>query len=351
MAILQKRSRKWLLTINNPQLLDENIYLFKNLCRYIEKEIKPDYYCYSFERGTKEGTLHIHIFLYFNNARTGSSLKKKFPTAHIDLCRGTIKQNRNYVFKENLSDVNGDKADTKLEGMQYESRECPEEKQGKRTDLECIKDFLSAGMKPKEILAVDLKYYRYETIIRKAYFDMRCRATPIKRNVNVIVHIGETGSGKSNNVIALPENETYFYTDYSAGGMDMYNGEKILFMDEFRAQIPYNQLLLILDGYKVPIHARYNNVYSLWDEVHITSVIPPEDWYKNDNVRDTYEQLKRRIKTIVFHWSDETGFHSYEKNMAEYTTYEELEKEAKNILDPLPEEVKEQNLFDFLPFD
>lgn len=331
---LNKRSRKWMVTINNPQTLDESVYAFDKLSLYINKEINCDYYCYSYEEGIKEHTLHIHIFLYFKNARSGNSIKKVFPTAHLDMCKGTNKQIRDYVFKENLSDMNGDKADTRIDGMQFESGECPAEKQGKRSDIDCIRGLLAEGKSPKEILELDFKFYKYEMMIKKAYFDRRYRETPIKRDVKVIVHIGESGSGKSHVVTTLSENETYIYADYSTGGMDFYNGEKILFMDEFRGQIPYNQLLLMLDGYKVPIHARYSNVYSLWDEVHITSVIPPDEWYKNDNIRDTYEQLKRRIDTIVFHWKNDWGFHAYDKDMASYTTYEALEKEAKTNTNP-----------------
>ena len=58
----------------------------------------------------------------------------------------------------------------------------------------------------------------------------------------------------------------------------------------------------MLDGYKVPIHARYANVLSVWNDVHITSVIPIEEWYHNKNIRDTFEQLKRRISYITYHY-------------------------------------------------
>lgn len=88
-----------------------------------------------------------------------------------------------------------------------------------------------------------------------------------------------------------------------------------------------------MDGYRVQVHARYTNAFSLWNEVHITSVIPPCEWYHNDNIRDTYEQLKRRISKIVFHWKDENGkYYSYEKDMREYSNYEQLEKEAKETI-------------------
>ncbi len=351
---LSKKSRKMLVTINNPTIGCDELHSF------IEKHIKGSsyYYCYSYEVGLKGQTLHVHIFLCFDNPRYGNTIKKIFPTAHIDYCNGTNQSVRDYVFKEGKW-KGSQKEDTKLDDTQWENKTCPVELgQGNRTDMDFIQELLAEGKKPKEILAMDFKYYRYENLIRKAYFDKRAAETAIKRNVNVIIHIGESGSGKSHAVTDMDEADTYIYADYSAGGMDFYNGESVLFMDEFRGQIPYNQLLLLLDGYKVPIHARYNNVYSLWNEVHITSVIAVEDWYKNDNIRDTFEQLKRRIDTVAFHWKENEKYYSYEKDMAEYTCYADLEKEAKESL--FNSDVKYGgvgNLFEYLndieglPFD
>ena len=97
---------------------------------------------------------------------------------------------------------------------------------------------------------------------------------------------------------AEPES-VYLMNDYSGGGLDLYQGEKILFMDEFRGQVRYSTLLNMLDGYRTQVHCRYNNVYALWTEVHITSVLPPEMVYnrmvtENKEV-DTIQQLLRRL--------------------------------------------------------
>lgn len=387
---LSKKARKMLLTINNPNkdgtipsgaLFNDNAlldclngneqakaYIVDNIKEYIDnsdiiKGKTNTYYCFSLEVGETGQTPHIHIFFNFENPRFGNKIKKVFPTAHIDYCSGSSKDVRNYVFK--CGKWEGDKKeDTRIDNTQYENRDLPEEKgQGERTDLEVIKELIDSGLNPQQILDINPNYYRYETIIRKMYFDKRKKETPVKRDIEVIVHIGVSRSGKSHAMTTIPESDMFIATDYSSALLDNYCGEPVLFMDEFRGQIPYNQLLTILDGYKVPCHARYDNVTSLWSTIHMTSVIPPEEWYNNDNIRDTYEQLKLRITKVVFHLmydkrnnvyipdkvaflkesknsKDDIGYTEYMVDCEQYTTYADLEKEAllacKILLTPPP---------------
>ena len=124
----------------------------------------------------------------------------------------------------------------------------------------------------------------------------------------------------------------------------------------------------MLNGYTHDVHARYNNKYMLWDTVHITSVIPMEQWYNNDNIRDTYEQLQRRVSEVVFHFMPYHGtyipdkiqflrdygqevekdieYHEYAIEGYKYTKYEDLEKEALEYFNIKPaREVTLLNLY------
>ncbi len=69
------RSRHWCFTINNHTV--ENIDTVKGT---FEK------YIFQSEEGD-EGTPHLQGYGYFKNARTFKSVKKKLPTAHIEVCR------------------------------------------------------------------------------------------------------------------------------------------------------------------------------------------------------------------------------------------------------------------------
>lgn len=352
---LDRKAYKMQLTINNPQKENttpqgKGLNTVEDVKNYIDTTKKltdGDYYCLSFEIGLKEATPHIHIFFSFKNQRYGNTFKKLFPTAHIEYCGGSNQENRDYIYKTGKWEGN-EKEDTRIEGMQYENRELPEEKgQGSRTDLEYMKELIDKGMTPTQILELEPNFYSREAILKKMFFDKRKKETPIKRHVEVIIHTGIAGSGKSHVMTTIPEDTICIVTDYSTGLFDMYEGQEHLFMDEFRGQIPYNQLLTVLDGYKVPVHARFTNVLSLWNTVHITSVIPFEEWYQNDNIRDTFEQLKRRISKITYHYITHNGilitnidkffakyskseiqYHEYTIDAARYTSYEDLEKEA-----------------------
>lgn len=372
---LSKKCRKMLLTINNPQAPgtrpDDGVLIpsavldgalngdadagksaIALVMNYIDNStiIKGKtnaYYCFSLEVGGREHTPHIHIFFCFENPRYGNKIKQIFPTAHIDYCNGTNTSIRDYVYKTGKWE-DTEKEDTRINGTQYENGELPEEKgQGERTDLEYIKELIDNGYTPSRILDINPSFWTREDIVRKMYFEKRRKETPIKRDIEVIVHTGISGSGKSNVMTTIDEDNFCLVTDYTTGLFDKYEGQEYLFMDEFRGQIPYNQLLTITDGYKVPVHARYTNVLSLWNYIHITSVIPIEEWYQNDNIRDTFEQLKRRVSKVVYHYitcdgvfipdkikflatheEDEIQYHEYAVSAKHYSSYDDLEKEA-----------------------
>lgn len=372
---LSKKSRKMLLTINNPYK-DGTIPCNKALVpldmlqaaygghegakqavieairNYIDnsdiiKGKTETYYCFSVEVGDKGNTPHVHIFFCFSNPRIGNKIKQIFPTAHIDYCNGSNQSCRDYVFKIGKWE-NSDKEETRISGTQWENGTLPEEKgRGERTDLEMIKDLIDNGMKPTQIFEINPNFYRWDRYVVKMFYDKRCKETPIERDVNVVVHLGVSGSGKTYVLHNFDENELFIGTDYTAALFDKYMGEDTLFLDEFRGQIPYNQLLTVINGYKVPVHARYDDVVSLWNNVHLTSVIPMEEWYSNDNIRDTYVQLKRRVSKVTYHFmtcggvyipdkleflrthdKSEIEYHTYTVDSARYDGYEALEKEA-----------------------
>ena len=156
--------------------------------------------------------------------------------------------------------------------------------------------------------------------------------------------ISVSASAAKQMVDEFGEESLYMVNDYSSGGMDAYMGQRVLFLDEFRGQIPYHVVLSWLDGYKVQVHARYSNVLALWDEVHISSVVPPEKVYEvmvfNNRDVDSAKQLFRRVNSIIYHWKNDEGFHQYELAGKDYRNLEDLRCRALGVYDdfqPLPE--------------
>ena len=89
------QSRKWLLTINNP--LDHGMTHDEIIDR--AQKFNPDYVCLADEIGAS-GTLHTHVYLYSSSPMRFGTVKKRFPTAHIDKATGTSKEIRDYVCKQ-----------------------------------------------------------------------------------------------------------------------------------------------------------------------------------------------------------------------------------------------------------
>lgn len=337
-------SRCWQLTFNNPL---EHGWSHEQIKEVLAGFPTITYWCMSDEKGLDKETPHTHLYINLSpsNCRF-STLKNKFPTAHLEKAMGTPKQNRDYVAKEGKWKTNP-KGETSIPGTYEEWGELPEEPaQSARSDLQEIGDLVERGLTPTEIMAINFSYRRYERLIRSAFFEKRKRETPPIREVKIHYLVGEAGSGKSFTYVKLCEEQdeenVFLVTDYDGGGWDIYCGEPILFMDEYKGQLPFSTLLTLTDVYKAQIHARYSNVVALWQEVYITSVFPPEELYQKMVAedlrgRDKQQQLLRRITDITYCWKNSRSeYRRHTIPMTEYTNYDELREKAK-----MPEWVRE----------
>lgn len=74
----QKRSRQWFFTINHYD--SSHIQKFRNI-------LGEKYVTFQTEIGSKSKIPHIHAIVCFRNQRTGGSLKKQWPTAHLEVVK------------------------------------------------------------------------------------------------------------------------------------------------------------------------------------------------------------------------------------------------------------------------
>jgi hypothetical protein len=283
-----------------------------------------------------DGLKHLHAVLEDTITMRLSKIQKIFPKMHIEATKGNKEQAENYINKRPPFDEQG-------EQVLYTTRHGDiKGRQGQRRDLDIIEELIIQGMTPNEIMDLSISYRKHEKIIRDAYYRKRAKETPVKRDIKVFWHCGEAGTGKSHTFVQLAEchgeDNIYFVGEYERG-FDKYNGEPILILDEFRGQIKYENLLIMLGGYKTQTYARYTNVVGLWDEIHITSVFAPDILYesmiKSYRTVDTFEQLKRRISTIVYHYQDANGeFCTFEMPMSKYKNFAQLKKLIENTLIP-----------------
>lgn len=281
---------------------------------------------------SEDGLEHIHAVFEDMTAFRFTALKKLFPCAHIEATKGNKKQAEDYINKVGQFSEKGEVIIAKFQHGDIKGR------QGQKFDLTEADKFLSAGYTPREIFELDIKYRRYEKIIKDAYFARLVNKSDLVRNVYVEWHFGKTGTGKSHTYVDLCEiygkDDVYVVTDYESGFLDNYCGQKVLFLDEFRSQIRYSKLLSMLDSYTREFHARYSNIVGLWTFVYIASPYAPEQCYKSlvdlseDRRIDAVEQLMRRIDKIVYHYKDCDKYKFYDFERDEYIS---AEAAARNI--------------------
>ena len=206
-----------------------------------------------------------------------------------------------------------------------------------------IDEMLSSGMRPDEIMEKSIVFRQFESLIRKQFFAQRKAETDIERSLSFIYHVGASGCGKSYTYIKLARehgaDQVYMTADFSnraTATFDFYSGEKYVVLDEVKPDsIPYGMLLTLTDKYLQPIHCRYANCWSVYSELHLTSILPPEELFNSmvassDRNKDPITQLLRRITKIIYHYKDNAGnYCTYEISGSEYINYEDLCKRAE----------------------
>lgn len=289
-----KRSRKWLITQNNPDKYNLN----HNFIMIILSSLNPDYACMCDEIG-EEGTYHTHIFIQFKNARSFSKIKEAFPFAHIDKVLGSSQENRDYIRKEGKY-LNSDKKETNLIDTFKEFGEMIPEKQGKRNDLEDILYMIKEGSDEIEIIE------KHPSFMNNLGSYDRVKGLYVKeesskwRFLEITYIYGDTGSGKTRYIYDTFGIDNVFRVTNYNHPFDKYDYEDVIVFDEFRSSIPLSDMLVYLDGHPVPLPCRYNDKYANYTKVFIISNIPLKMQYYMENIDlETKRAFERRINKVI----------------------------------------------------
>ncbi len=307
---MDKQSRKYQLTINNPQ--DKGLD-HEAIKEKLKQLTACSYFCMADEIGLETQTPHTHLFITLRNSTRFSRLKRLFPDAHIEAAKGTVQENRAYVEKSGKW-AKDEKADTSVPGTFEESGEPPEEPgQGARSDIAEIYRQIDEGMTNAEIMAANpdsAKYIHYMDKVRQDILEARYRDQ--WRDLDVTYIWGPTGTGKTRGVLEkFGYSNCYRVTDYTHP-FDRYNQEAVLCLDEFRSSLLIGDMLDYLDGYPLALPARYANRQACYEIVYIISNIDLSAQYPNVQVDEpeTWKAFLRRIhKVIEFHKDGSTVDH------------------------------------------
>ena len=291
------QSRKWLLTFNNPEKYG---FDHDNIKAALSKIKDVTYWCMCDEVG-KEGTYHTHLFIFRKNTMRFSMIKNRFPTAHIDYCRGSTQENRDYIRKEGKHRET-DKEDTNLPNTFEEFGECPREEQGKRSDLTELYGMIKDGMTNYDILERNPGYMLRlddieicRQILRQEEFKNTFR------EIKTEYWFGQTGRGKTRTVMEkFGYDKVYRVTDYFHP-FDNYKGQDVMVFDEFRSSMKIQDMLNYLDGYPLDLPCRYNNKTACYTKVFIISNISLKEQYIDiqRNYQETWQAFLRRIHGVT----------------------------------------------------
>lgn len=328
------RSRKYLLTINNPDKHKDCDH--KSILKKARK-FQIVYAAMCDETGGRENTYHTHVYLHYENAIKFSTIKELFPSANIATVRGSAIQNRHYLLKdlpEHNKKADGsycykDSTGNEHSGTNHtdtfeEFGECPIEHQGKRNDLEHMYELVKDGYTNAEILelcgAVAIKHIDKINKLRHDYLVDKYTGT---RRLNLKVHYitGKTGTGKSRDILnEYGDENCYRVTDYKHP-FDSYQTNSVIIFEEFRSSLKSQDMLNYLDIYPVILPARYSPKVGCFTTVFIVSNWDFEQQYnelqKILEQQSTYEAWVRRFNGYVKEYYAD-GKYIYYPTMQDY---------------------------------
>lgn len=265
------RFRGFTFTINNWD--ESDVEFLTNLynggtVRYLVfgKEIAPS-----------TGTPHLQGYIYFMNPRTFNGVKKMFKPNHIEVAR-TIEAAANYC---------------KEDGDYTEFGDLPE--QGKRNDIELIKEMVKNGASKQDIYDVSSNWQTYR--MGEKGIELRKGA---KRNWKTEVYWfwGATGTGKSRRAFDEAPDAWVSGNIVNNFVFDGYNGEEDVILDDLRPnQMKFQELLRVFDRYPFRVRVLGGSREFVAKRIFVTTTKPPSLFYENRTDEDIM-QLIRRIEVV-----------------------------------------------------
>lgn len=224
------------------------------------------------------GTPHAHFFIYFIHAigikganfRIHKYIKKAADIKPLWNTEGW----RTYIKKDTIYDSWGE-----------------EPNQGKRSDINDVRDMIKNGAGMKEITEKARSYQSMK--MAELYFKYH---EPVRNwKTQVWWFWGPTGSGKSK--AAYEELGYECYTAMStAKWWDGYDGQENVLIDDMRRDFcKFHELLRLLDRYPLRIETKGGSRQFVAKRIIITSCYPPDYMY---DTREDIDQLLRRIELV-----------------------------------------------------
>lgn len=286
------------LTINAP---DEKGWTHGHILQVMRSNFKTlVYICMADEQGSM---FHTHVYAVYASRIRFSMIKKYFPEAHIEKCRGSVSDNVAYIKKTGKWELDESKQEKKIEGSFEEYGSQPPDSKGKRRDMSDLYQMVLDGMTNAEILATNQDYIlQIEKLdkIRTTVLTEKYKET-VRLDLKVIYVSGATGTGKTRGVLEKNGySNVYRITDY-LHPFDGYACQPVICFDEFRSSLKLKEMLMYCDIYPIELSSRYANKFACYNKVYIVSNWSLEKQYMEAQREDTesWKAFLRRIHKVV----------------------------------------------------
>lgn len=292
--------------IDNKEFVVERPFFknFDSVRDYINQLEHFKYSCGQLECGEKEKTNHIQTFIVFEIGKRFSTIKRYFPVAHIEICRGSNAECKAYCSKK----------ETRVDNFTFEIGKFAEERS--RTDIVDFLECLNNGVSNTELQTMfPMLYLKHCSNIEKLRemkrHDDLCNEY---RKLDITYIYGPPRTGKTFSIANMyGQKNIHLIRVYRFGMFDNYNGQDVLVFDEFNSQIKITEMNAYLDTYAMTLPARFYDRQANYTKVYIISNLPLQSQYieEQEHTPVIYKAFCERIKTIIRF--DEKGIQHIEK--------------------------------------
>lgn len=255
------------------------------------------YLCYSPEICPTTQREHWQGYMYFKSGKTMSAACRVWKSYNVScqVANGTSVQNRIYC---GASRYEKDGKIKEANPLFQEHGTLPS--QGKRTDLDSLKDEILGGRKVDDIIVEQPNLYHQYGRTLNAIEDIALRKRWRTEMTQGIWYVGATGKGKSHRAFENYHPDTHYKVPLEdKGWWDGYRQQDTVIINDFRGSIAYDTLLNMVDKWPFDVPRRGKPPMPFISKtVIITSPLLPHEVYHNRDEKDDIAQLLRRFKII-----------------------------------------------------
>lgn len=254
------------------------------------------YLLYAPEKCPTTGRSHWQGYVVWKSAKTLRACNKQLGCS-VFKAQGSVEQQLDYI----RGPYNKDGKSKPFNPDWKEFGKRPS--QGERTDLNEIKEAILNDEKTVNdiILEKPILYHQYGRTLDKIE-DLRLRQKFRTEMTECIWYYGPTGVGKSHKAFENYSPNTHYVwpkDGHGTGWWDKYIQQDIVIFNDFRGEIPYNDLLQLIDKWPYDVRRRGREPMPFTSKrIIITSSLPPEKIYHYRDDEDKIEQLLRRVKIV-----------------------------------------------------